>query len=115
MNTILFIIVGIINGLFSSGAGQILVFYLIYILKSDSVKSREFSLIVMPVISIVTFILYYLKSDVNIIQMIIFVIISIVFGYIGSKIMNKINANILNLLSGLLLVGITIFSLWRLK
>lgn len=115
MDTIIYIIVGIINGLFSSGAGQILVFYLIYILKQDTIKSREFSLIVMPIISIVTFILYYFKSSVNIIQLIIFVLISIILGYVGSKIMNKINSNILNLLSGILLVVITAFSLWRLK
>lgn len=115
MDTIIYIIVGIINGLFSSGAGQILVFYLIYILKQDTIKSREFSLIVMPIISIVTFILYYFKSSVNSIQLIIFVLISIILGYVGSKIMNRINSNILNLLSGILLVVITAFSLWRLK
>lgn len=115
MNAIIYLIVGIVNGLFSSGAGQILVFYLIYILKQDTIKSREFSLIIMPIISIVTFALYYLKSNVNNLQLIIFVIISIVLGFLGSKIMNKINSNILNLLSGILLVTITAFSLWRIK
>lgn len=115
MDAIIYIIVGIINGLFSSGAGQILIFYLIYILKQDTIKSREFSLIVMPIISIVTFVLYYFKSDVNNIKLTIFVIISIVLGFVGSKIMNKINSNVLNLLSGVLLVIITTFSLWRIK
>lgn len=115
MDAIIYIIVGIINGLFSSGAGQILVFYLIYILKQDTVKSREFSLIVMPIISIVTFILYCFKSNINFVQLIIFVIISIILGFVGSKIMSKINSNILNLSSGVLLVIITAFSLWRLK
>ena len=115
MDAIIYIIVGITNGLFSSGAGQILVFYLIYILKQDTVKSREFSLIVMPIISIVKFILYCFKSNINFVQLIIFVIISIILGFVGSKIMSKINSNILNLFSGVLLVIITAFSLWRLK
>lgn len=115
MDLIIYVIVGIVNGLFSSGAGQILVFYLIYILKQDTVESREFSLVVMPIISVVTFFLYYFKSDIDILKLIIFIAISIVFGYIGSKIMKKINPNILNLLSGIILITITVFSLWRIK
>lgn len=59
MEVIVYIIVGILNGLFSSGAGQILIFYLIYILKQDTKKSREFSLSVMPIISIPTFIYFF--------------------------------------------------------
>ena len=98
MEVIVYIIVGILNGLFSSGAGQILIFYLIYILKQDTKKSREFSLSVMPIISIPTFIYFFSKSDINLITCLIFVVISLIFGYLGNVVMKKMNNNILNLI-----------------
>ena len=72
METIVYIIVGILNGLFSAGAGQILIFYLVYILKQDTKKSREFSLSIMPIISIPTLIYYLTKSNIGIINCLIF-------------------------------------------
>ena len=115
MEVIVYIIVGILNGLFSSGAGQILIFYLIYILKQDTKKSREFSLSVMTIISIPTFIYFFSKSDINLITCLIFVVISLIFGYLGNVVMKKMNNNILNLISGLFLFILSFYSLWRLK
>ena len=113
MKYIFFILIGLINGLFTSGAGQLLIFYLIYVLKKDTKKSREFSLIIMPLISIPTFIVYCLKSNINIFMCIIFILISLIFGFLGNKTMKKINPNLLNLISGLFLIVITGISLWR--
>ena len=107
MDIIFYIIIGTLNGLFSTGAGQILVFYLVYILKKDTKFSREFSL---P-----TFIYYLLKIKINILQCIILIAISLIFGYLGNKTMKKMNGNILNLISGIFLVALTSYSLWRLK
>ena len=115
MEVIVYIIVGILNGLFSSGAGQILIFYLIYILKQDTKKSREISLSVMPIISIPTFIYFFSKSDINLITCLIFVVISLIFVYLGNVVMKKMNNNILNLISGLFLFILSFYSLWRLK
>ncbi len=113
MNILIFLVIGLVNGLFSSGAGQILIFYLVYILKKDTQKCREFSLTVMPLISIPTFIFYFIKSKIDLKISIIFIIISIVFGFLGNKTMKKINPSILNLISGIFLVVITSISLWR--
>lgn len=113
MKYIIFIFIGIINGLFTSGAGQLLIFYLIYILKKDTKKSREYSLSIMPLISIPTFIIYCLKSDIDIIICIFLVLISLFFGFLGNIAMKKINSNVLNLVSGIFLVVITVVSLWR--
>ena len=46
------LITGILNGLFASGAGQILVFYLIYILKQETHMSRAASVSVLSISSI---------------------------------------------------------------
>ena len=115
MDIIVFLIVGALNGLFSSGAGQILVFYLVYILKKDTKESRELSLSIMPIISIPTFIYYLRKTEVSILQCIIFIIISLIFGYLGNKTMKKMNGNILNLVSGIFLIVLSGYSLWRMK
>jgi len=113
MNILIYIIIGLVNGFFSSGAGQLLIFYLVYILKKDTQKCREFSLTVMPLISIPTFIFYYIKSNIDLKISVILIIISITFGFLGNITMKKINPNILNLISGIFLVIITSISLWR--
>lgn len=115
IDILIFILVGMINGLFSSGAGQILIFYWVYVLKKDSKKCRELSLIIMPIISIPTFVYYLLKIQIDFTQIIILIIISLAGGYLGNKIMKKIDSNILNLVSGIFLVIIISYSLWRMK
>ena len=115
MEIIIYIIVGILNGLFSAGAGQILIFYLVYILKQDTKKSREFSLSIMPIISIPTLMYYITKSNVGIINCLIFIVISLLFGYLGNIVMKRMNSNVLNLISGIFLFVLSVYSLWRLK
>lgn len=115
MDVLIFILVGLINGLFSSGAGQILIFYWVYLLKKDSKKCREMSLMIIPIISIPTFIYYLLKIQVDLTKILVLVVISLLGGYIGNKLMKKIDNNILNLVSGIFLVIITCYSLWRMK
>lgn len=112
---LIFILVGIINGLFSSGAGQILIFYWVYILKRDTKKCRQMSLMILPIISIPTFVYYLLNTEINTIQIFVLVIISLMGGFIGNKLMKKMNSNMLNLVSGIFLVILTSYSLWRMK
>ena len=78
MSYLIFILIGAINGLFSSGAGQLLIFYLVYILKRDTKLSREYSLTIMPIISIPTFIIYCTKSSIDITMSFIFIVIFLV-------------------------------------
>lgn len=112
-NFIALILVGIINGLFASGAGQILVFYYVYILKKDTKEAREKSLMIVPIISILTMLFYIRKSNIEFKNVFILVIISIVFGTIGNLTMKKVNSNVLNFTSGLFLIIISAISLWR--
>lgn len=113
MNILIYMIIGLVNGLFSTGAGQLLIFYLVYMLKLDTKKSREFSLTLMPLISIPTFIFYCIKTKLQIKVSVIFIAISLAFGFLGNKAMKKINPNLLNLISGIFLVIVTSISLWR--
>jgi len=104
---------GIINGLFASGAGQILVFVLVFILKNDTHKSRATSVFAIGIVTIITLIRYLFDVHVELTKIILVCVIGFVFGSIGSKIMTKIPEGYLNVLSGLLVVGFALYSLLR--
>lgn len=103
------ILVGLLNGLFASGAGQVLVFYLIYILKKETHMSRTLSVSLLSISSIFAIWGYskLIELKFNLIIMIIF--IAILSGLIGTKVMKKIPSDILNLISGILIVSLTIY------
>lgn len=115
MDIVANIIIGLTNGTFSSGAGQILLLYYIYFKKYDSKDVRNLSLVIMPLISIPSMIYYFSKIEINTKEIFILCIISIIFGTLGNTIMKKINSNILNLISGIILVIITIVNIWCIK
>ena len=104
---------GIINGLFASGAGQILVFMLIFILKQDTYKSRKLSVFVIGITSILTLIRYAKNVKVSVYKIIIVVITGVIFGTVGTKLIKKIKPNILNVFSGILIVALSIYKLLR--
>ena len=104
---------GIINGLFASGAGQIFVFVLVFILKKDTHKARATSVLVMGIVTIITLIRYLVNIEVELTKIFIVGIIGLVFGCIGPKIMKKIPAGYLNIVSGLLVFSFALYSLLR--
>lgn len=105
------ILVGILNGLFASGAGQVLVFYLIFIKKMDTHLTRALSVSILSISSIFAIFGYMSMVEFKIINVICLIIIAIISGIIGSRIMKKIPSNILNLVSGILIAGLTIYKL----
>ena len=107
------LISGIINGLFASGAGQILVFMLIYFLKIDTHKARATSIFLIGVITVISFIRYLFIIDLKTNDMFIVVVSGLFFGVIGSKIMKRIDSNWLNLISGLVITTFCIYSIIR--
>lgn len=104
---------GIINGLFASGAGQILVFVLVFILKEETHKARATSVLCIGLVTIFTIFRYLKDIKIDIREIIIVGIVGLLFGPVGSKIMKKIPSGYLNLISGLLITGLAIYSLIR--
>ena len=102
---------GIINGLFASGAGQILVFLFIYFLKIETHTARATSVFFISMVTIVTLIRYLEFVEIKISDAIIVIISGLIFGTVGSKIMKKIKSEYLNLLSGLVIAGFAIYNL----
>ena len=105
------LLVGLLNGLFASGAGQVLVFYLIFILKKETHLSRTLSVSILSISSIFAIFGYNKIVSFDISKIILLVIIAIISGVIGSKVMKKIPSDVLNLISGILIVGLTLYKI----
>lgn len=104
---------GVINGLFASGAGQIIVFVLIYFLNVKTHNARATSIFVISIVTIFTLIRYLFSIKLKLVEVIIIAICGLIFGVVGSKIMKKIPADYLNLISGIVISGFAIYSLIR--
>jgi len=105
------LLAGIINGVFASGAGQIIVFLFIYILNIETHKARATSVFLLSVVTIITFIRYLEFITLKPSHIIIVILCGITFGVIGSKLMEKIKSEYLNLLSGFVITGFAIYGL----
>lgn len=102
-------IVGILNGIFASGAGQVLVFYLIFIMKIETHKVRALSIAVLSISSVFAIFGYKEYIEFNVIKITSIILITGITGIIGTKLMKKIPSEILNLISGILVVGLTLY------
>ncbi len=103
---------GFINGFFTCGAGQIIIFYLVFIKKSDTYKSRGTSIAVLSLTSIVSLIAYIIAgTKVEFFKCLTVSLVSLICGVIGSKIMKKMNPNVLNLTSGILMAVLSVISM----
>ena len=106
------ILSGVIKGLFAAAAGQIMIFYLVFILKKDAHTSRATCIFCISLVTIISLIGYIKIAKFKMHQVITVIICGLIFGVIGSKIMNKINSNYLNLLSGVIIFGLSIYKLF---
>jgi len=107
------LIAGFVNGFFATGAGHIIVFYLVFILKIDSHVGRTISIAVLSITSM--FSIFGLQSNAKLEfnKIILIILISGICGIIGSKIMQKIDSKILNLVSGIIVVSLAVYGLCR--
>mgnify|MGYP000065175213 FL=1 len=101
------ILCGLLNGLFASGAGQVLVVYLIFCMKKETHLVRAVSVAVLATSSIFAIIGYSSFVDFDIKKVIVLSVIAVISGFVGAKLMKKIPANVLNITSGVLIILLT--------
>lgn len=101
------ILCGLLNGLFASGAGQVLVVYLIFCMKKETHLVRAVSVAVLATSSIFAIIGYSSFVDFDIKKVIVLSVIAAISGFVGAKLMKKIPANVLNIISGVLIILLT--------
>ena len=92
------ILCGLLNGLFASGAGQVLVVYLIFCMKKETHLVRAVSVAVLATSSIFAIIGYSSFVDFDIKKVIVLSVIAAISGFVGAKLMKKITANVLNII-----------------
>lgn len=105
------ILSGLANGMFTCGAGQIIIFYLVFIMKNDTHKSRATSIAVLSCTSVISLIFYLMSVKVEISKCIVVIVASLGLGVIASKLMSKINSKYLNLISGVLMTVLSVISI----
>lgn len=101
------ILCGLLNGLFASGAGQVLVVYLIFCMKKETHLVRAVSVAVLATSTIFAIIGYSSFVDFDIKKVIVLSVIAAISGFVGAKLMKKIPANVLNIISGVLIILLT--------
>ena len=102
---------GIINGLFASGAGQIIVFLFIYFLKIETHTARATSVFLMGIVTVITLVRYLNFIELGLTHIIIVILSGLIFGIVGSKIMKKLQPDYLNLISGIIIAGFAIYNI----
>lgn len=105
------LITGILNGLFASGAGQVLVVYLVFVKKIETHTARALSVALLSISSIFAIFGYMNFVDFDFKYILVFGIIAAITGIIGTKIMKKIPADVLNIISGVLIISLTLYKL----
>lgn len=105
------LITGILNGLFASGAGQVLVVYLVFVKKIETHIARALSVALLSISSIFAIFGYMNFVDFDFKYILVFGIIAAITGIIGTKIMKKIPADVLNIISGVLIISLTLYKL----
>lgn len=95
---------GLINGLFGSGGGTIVVPALVFLLNVDDHKAHATAISIILPLSIISVLIYYKH---NIIQLNIAFIVAIggmLGSFIGAKLLNKVPVNILRKIFGSIII-----------
>lgn len=105
------LLAGFINGIFASGAGQIIVFAMVFVMHLQTHESRATSVFCIGIVTVISLIRYVSFVSLDIIDVFKIIFFGLIFGLVGTKIMRKIPSKILNILSGIIIVVFSIYNL----
>lgn len=98
-------IVGFINGFFGGGAGMLIVPFYVYILKLEDKKAHATTLFSVLPLSLVSAIVYLVKSPITNISLFFKVGIGFVIGgIIGALLLKKVNNKVLRIIFSLIMI-----------
>ena len=107
------LITGLINGVFGSGGGMIIVPSLILFLGLKDYKAHATAISIILPLSIISTIIYLLNNTIPL-KLSFFVMIGGLAGsYIGAKILNKIPTKILSKIFGSVIIYTAIRMIWK--
>ncbi|KNF09247.1 putative permease [Gottschalkia purinilytica] len=98
------LIAGIVNGLFGSGGGTIVVPAMVFLLGMDEHKSHATAISIILPISIISTLIYFKNGILDFKVAGIVTIGGIIGGYIGAKLLNRIPRKILRKMFGTFMI-----------
>lgn len=104
------VMIGVFNGLFGSGGGILAVKYLEKNFK-DIKKAHASSLVVILPISIVSIIIYFFKNNINVIEVIPYMIGGAFGCFVGTYLLKRIDKNILSGVFSVIIIYLSV-RLW---
>lgn len=107
------LVTGLINGLFGSGGGTIVVPALVFLLGIDDYKAHATAISIILPLSIVSTIIYFTNSSIPFKVVLPVTIGGVVGSYIGAKTLNKIPINVLRKIFGGVIIYTAIRMIWK--
>lgn len=107
------LITGLINGLFGSGGGTIVVPALVFLLGVDDHKAHATAISIILPLSIISTVIYLTNKSINFKIALPVAIGGIVGSFIGAKTLNKIPINILRKIFGGVIIYTAIRMIWK--
>lgn len=99
------LITGLINGLFGSGGGTILVPCLVFIMDVEDHKAHATAIAIILPLSILSSIIYYRYNVVDFSLTAKVAIGSVLGGIVGSMLLNKLSVNVLRKFFGVVMIA----------
>lgn len=98
------LVTGLVNGLFGSGGGTILIPFLEDKFNVEEQKSHATSIAVILPISIVSSFIYIKNVEVDWKNLLLVILGSVGGGYVGAKLLNKVSGGFIHILFGITMI-----------
>lgn len=102
------LVTGLVNGLIGSGGGTIIVPFLKYLVDIDPHKAHATAISIIFPLTIISTFIYFQNGFIDIKTSLLVALGSIVGGYIGAKLLNKIPKKYLKKIFGLFMIVVSV-------
>lgn len=97
-------ITGVVNGLFGSGGGTIVVPAMIFSLGIEDHKAHATAISIIFPLSVISTFIYFRHGDIDLKSALLVTVGGIIGSFIGAKFLNKIPSNILRKIFGIFMI-----------
>lgn len=106
-------VTGIINGIFGSGGGTIIVPALVLLFGLKDYKAHATAISIILPLSVISTIIYLFKNTIPIKLSLLVVAGGLVGSYLGAKMLNKVPTNILRKVFGGVIIYTAVRMIWK--
>lgn len=106
-------VTGLINGLFGSGGGMIIVPALVFLIGLKDYKAHATAISIIFPLTVVSTIVYFINNSIPLKLSLQVMAGGVIGSYIGAKILNKIPAKILRKVFGCVIIYTAVRMIWK--